>query len=373
MLPCQDHQMNALFFTLVLLSPSDGSKAGSMDLADIESRAVRQRMSINSGHVKLRSKVYEIVKGARKLYTERSTDIWFDGDNRRADIVRPLQATKGPIVRDLYCMSGDKVFAWLDAKGGAGSTVVMVRKRSEAVLIPTDGVCDPRLLGLIPVSSANLLYFNSSTIFGLADRSRSVVEQETRGGKKLVIGRYKTVDQDEFSVWYSPDQGHAIVRVELVTTQGKSQLIQTVDSDLQYIDSVKMWFPKTCAFKESVGGEVREEEEVQVEMVELGSKLGPEVFTLAGLGIHQGTRVQDANDTSGRRSVWNGSEVVEERQETPPSWINRIGLTRTNRLALTSLLLVLSATLALYGCWRLIRSARPSARMGMTTEEKREG
>jgi hypothetical protein len=92
--------------------------------------------------------------------------------------------------------------------------------------------------------------------------------------------------------WFSPKKLGAIVRAEALGDRNQQSFMDSVDSDLEYYEPAKLWFPVRCRFEAKIDGRTRCEETVEVRIIQLGQPVDPKSFTLAGLGIPAGTGVQ---------------------------------------------------------------------------------
>jgi hypothetical protein len=191
-------------------------------------------------------------------------------------------------------------------------------------------VIDPRLLGLVIVSSPNLAQSHFEEYVGAADRSPPSIKKTNWNGKDCLRIDYSFLGgNSKVRMWVAPDRGPSIVRMEIESRGRGKHLVDTVECEFAAPHRSGYWYPTSCVYERKIDGKTTERELVTVEILSLNEALPTEVFKIAGMGIPKGTPVTGLPNARGSRS-WDGETAVPlpktqpEPEAAAPDWKRRL-------------------------------------------------
>ncbi len=286
------------------------------DVSALEKSVLDYRRALHSGHMEFRQNTF--LNGASTPARERSTAVWFEGNQVRNDILSryPKDATQH---KEINCRNCEYKGYYVEYNSYSKDVLPTVHLEPLAGEENPDrsAALDPRLLGLVVDTSAAL---------GLS-RSRldSYVGAPNREGVTMEQGSWKEVEcrvihfrfpqwNQGVRVWVVPAWGPSVVRIETsgkIEREGPTKGLDyqdSVESDYKPVGAAPVWFPRTCVYERRIGGKVYEREVADVEVRSLNEPLPPDVFKLAGMDIPPKTAVVGYRKEG--LSYWDGKTIV---------------------------------------------------------------
>ena len=176
-------------------------------------------------------------------------------------------------------------------------------------------ITDPRVLGLTIATLGTMFHHRIDELVA-TDRSEPVLEMGQFKGEECCIVRYEQKSRRNVkrSVWILPAKDFSVVRVESEGTSDQRQWKCTFESDLKQYGKQGIWYPKSGTYVDinSQTGEVFQKETINVLDASLNEAVAPEVFSLDGMGIPEGTLVRGSAFPAGQH-IWDGRKVVRDR------------------------------------------------------------
>jgi hypothetical protein len=121
--------------------------------------------------------------------------------------------------------------------------------------------------------------------------------QKNNGVGGVVFTEYKLATQKDF---------HPVYMTQYVK-QGDVELQRdSIDNELGYNESGRIWFPKKVVYRRIAGGKLIEEEVDTISLAEFNNPIEDQKFTLAGMNISEGRLV----DNEGKLMWWTGTNLT---------------------------------------------------------------
>lgn len=179
-------------------------------------------------------------------------------------------------------------------------------------------------------------------------------------GKECFLVEYRTSNDVEKKIYYSPEHGLQPVFMDSSDTRSKVSL----ECDLAKVGRLGIWYPTSCVYKQFVDGDIVEEENLEVTVHQMNEPPEPEVFSLEGMNIPAGTVIfRFPEEKRGEQLIWDGAKIVQLNELNSP----REPLTqRKSTVVKRPLFFLISSALALMAAiilfiYRMKRKARGSA------------
>jgi hypothetical protein len=327
----------------------------------LEVRAVAQRKGLLRGEVEITSKGWDArTASGVKAPFELTARVAFDNKKIRSRIFRPAikQGADGwKEANTTVVCYGDDVHIWYSDAKALDGTRSLMNVTDLKVLSDTavTRIADPRMLGVMPSSYPNLVHLDWESFVGSDSYKSITIESEAFAGDNCWKVTKVLLSDATVRSWFSPKKLGAIVRTEVLSSSNGHSYVESVDSDLEYHEPAKLWFPARCRFESKIDGQTQCEEAVEVRVIQLGRPVDPRLFTLEGLDIPAGTGIQRIPADRPGRLRWDGKRIVsipvsDARDPAPERWESRrlIWTTCTAALALAAATCV----------WLLIRERR---------------
>ncbi len=324
----------------------------------IEEKVLSQRRSIVSGKVELDSE-FSLRSGSRESPLRTKTTIWFEGQKIRGDRVRQNHEGSGGVssspYREISCFVGEKHIFWTDQSfPGGGAAVVRIFDRTRIKANSPMRVPDPRMVGLVPDASSELVKYHYEYILQRKDRHTPEVRKAVLRDVPCYEVSYRRLDDFIVQYWVAPQQDYGVIQMEEKRKDGTP--ITRLECELGLHEPSGLWFPRKAVFEAipSTSNSTTYSEEVLLTVVALNEAINPEIFSLKGMDIPPGKHVStDAREPPGGL-VWNGIDVV-PAQASPPVPKTTGGTTNQLWLFAASLVLAVAASL---GLWKYLSAQR---------------
>lgn len=279
----------------------------------LEEQILAQRNGLARGQVTLESTLID--KGTT-IKTRRVVS--FDGKKIRGDVIKldgQKSADRDDAAREINCF-GEKDFIFYNDESPDGGRAMGINVTDLKFFRNEDNrhsISDPRLLGLAPADVALHVYYKlNSLIVGSGKEPRKVEAAEHRGLKCWLISRpFAGPGKAELRLWIAPEKGMSVVRAEFrVPLASGKELVDSVESEVVKLEGSATWYPKSCHYRRTEGGEVTREQHVAVTSAKFNAPVDATVFTLAGMEVPVGKRILTFPDPSNSRKVWDGHRVT---------------------------------------------------------------
>jgi hypothetical protein len=287
------------------------SQAPLPTVAEVEKQVLDHRRSIQRGELVFQSKTYTDGAPAR----ERVTRIWFEADAMRCDVTLRYDPNEHPH-REIYGRNCEKEGHDLNysEQKFPGTTLALGLHKGDASGRGNAShmMLDPRLLGMAPDSSPNLVKCHLDSFVGRRERKPPTIRQASWKGIDCWLIEYTILQGRSVRIWIDPRRGPSVVRLEFEgISREQRPLVDSVESDLREYSPSGMWYPQSCVYERHIDGKLVEKEVVDVEVVSLNEPLDPEVFRLAGMRIPGHLPITGLDSPIGKELWWNGEEIVE--------------------------------------------------------------
>lgn len=273
--------------------------APSVEPAAVEKIALEARRTIRSIHAILVLDQELTRKGQPVQRSVRKYEIWMDQEHYRADIIKEGEIKPRSDLgrRAIYCKNCERpghFVQWVEGLTG----VDVVRADSKKAREGFSEAYDPRLLGYVMSPMSSLTgqgggAYNLETELSSPALSARTLESAEHEGKRALVLRSKYLKTGaDRAVWVLPEKGNSIGLIEssLKTNDGVTHGSR-LRSDLARDAKSGAWFPKSCVLEWTENGVVTLREVVSVQSVEINQPIDPRTFTLAGIGVPDGTPV----------------------------------------------------------------------------------
>lgn len=257
---------------------------------------------------------------------------------------------------------------WNDKPGSTGSYRSVMFREGKLAAVQTSKQRLPNLLliGLVPASFQNYVYYNLESYIGNGDRNDLKITPDLRNDKLLKISY---VTKFGLNVYYvvDTDKDFSVIELNLLADDGKQRREHSVLSTLSQDKKTGLWFPNECMFEEKLNGSLVMAQNLHVVIESINQTVDPRMFQLAGLNLPSGvgvTRLTSDTDKSGSY-VWDGTllkkvdrfDNIEQNKGQPNNRFNGKKFLLINGLVI----LMLAACVIIHGIYRRSRSRPNSA------------
>lgn len=302
--------MSLLFLALACLQEAQGPP--EPDISAIEQQALDYRRAIKSGHVELNSQYWTLQSGKRVTKTTVRT-IWFDAEQRREDDKRRYSEDEDPprFYREISCFSKQGHIFWSDQElPDQGKYAVRVdRRKKNPDTKKAYPVIDPRMLGMLPETCANLVKYNLDTYVGRPDRKGISAKRAFFKSTECWLICYTTLREVSVRYWVAPSFGYNLLRVESEFTHDGDHYVNSTETDYGQFGK-SAWFPTKCVYERKVNDKPVTQEVLQVKAFALNSPIDSKIFTLEGIDIPPNTYLFTLPSDPRGELKWNGEEIA---------------------------------------------------------------
>ena len=305
---------------LLLILGLESQASALPDPKSLEANAINQRRQILRGELELVSEGWEEIPSQGKVNYGYTLRIAFDGNLRREILVRRPSTVNGtewrPAMTEIRCY-GEKEHIWFsDAKDSSGiqSMLNLVELKS---LVENAGqkVVDPRILGYVSAGALNTVYFDLDSFIGNTKYKNISIEKVIYKERECWKATKVLNDGVIVRSWFDPEKDWAVSKMEAEVVTGGVTQIDAVESDLAYYEPIKQWFPVVCHRTTTVNGVTTSVDTLRVKVDQFQRAIDRGKFTLAGLNIPKGTRIQKIPSQPGSHT-WDGRQII---NTFPPS------------------------------------------------------
>lgn len=318
---------------LLLAAVSFGQPAGPVpDLATLQRQAVEARMAIRTLHMKLTidREWHDRYGVSGKSGKVLKFEIWQDADHYRADIFTEGGNKKQDMAvgrRHVYCKNCERPGHVIEYFTDSLVSLSEPGSRYARELFGKTGqTFDPRYLGYTHDTFLNTPRPVTAKNLGLAivspERTRPTVEAAMVDGEPAWLVK---------STWLRSGAIHRIYilpnksgSVGLIEGSGKSENYTfrgRYRSELEQDARTGIWFPKKFVREFFENDVLRDLDTVTVHLREFNQPIDPAVFTLAGIGIPDGTEIYIPEIAPpGKpwpRRQFQGGQIVPYKEEVP--------------------------------------------------------
>lgn len=276
------------------------------DIAAVEAVALSGRRDIRTLYVVTRRE--EERDGQPGKVRKAEATFWMDSDRLRVDHVDhdpDLGVAAGRRhVEGINCELAGYVLQYQDIPRVAAR----LEPKGKGSMFPAEPTFDPRLLGFLPDPFVLLRHGRLDGVVAATDRTQLRGAQEKLDGTDCWVARFeKKGGAIRGAIWYDPQKGYQPIRFEFESPT-RDQIVRSVQAvTLQRVGDV--WYPKTLRFTRHLGQRLVQQETVEVTQVRINEPIQPEVFTLRGIGIPEGT-VFGIPSRRPESWAWTGSRLV---------------------------------------------------------------
>jgi len=311
------------------------------DISPLELKALEARRAVQRGQIELEGTYWKSYKsGDQKTWLYRRV-IYFDGARLRIDDFEEYDPHRaklhGKYYRSVRCFNQKEHISYSDQILPNGHTIALTLRPAGSTDPSVELQIDPRVIGMVPDTTANLAHHTLETVVGRPDRQETSVEEVVLNGDRCTLVRYTRNDGLIARIWICPAKNFSVVKMQVEASASEAQYVDTVECSVGKYQPSGVWFPERCTYTRLVGGKPTREERAKIKVVSLNQALPENTFTLAGIGIPPGKRVYRVPEPPGTRGeYWDGEKIVPlEAEGTVPSEV-----WSTTRLVLVAISLI---------------------------------
>jgi hypothetical protein len=290
---------------------------------DVEKQVLEYRRALKTAEIQLSQATYSKENGPPD--DERRTKIWFDGKKLRNDLVYRLSGEKTyhREIHGRHCEREGYLLYYTDEKPPPGVAYGLEFHKIGPDTDPAScPVIDPRLLGLIIRPSYNLPDSHLDEFVRPSDRHPPSIRKTRVNGKELLLVEYTFLSGTRVREWIATDRGPSIVRMESEYDKDGKPCIHSLVCDFADAPTAGgYWFPKSCTYHYTIDGKMGALREVAtIDVISLNKPIPPEAFTLAGMGITQGSTITGLPraDKADGLPEWNGDTIITPKRPVVP-------------------------------------------------------
>lgn len=279
---------------LILSLLINSTSAQTVSVDEIEDQVLAYRSSLTSGQVKVNS-IVQFQDGSTR---HTNYTFYFDGDKRRVDFdddySRPNHI-RAITTRSRSVAWGEDAFRLFPtAKSIDGANLISVIAPLTSKRAEGEECSDVRMIGMYPVSFANLRHFKLNSRIGRRDDNNTTVElseEVLRDLPHYLLAYASTSGADE--VWVCPSRSYNVSRIVRRARDGNVR--GRLDVDLSEVSGVG-WFPRRVSYSERDGDAVEKSESLVVDVVQLNEELPPDTWKFAGMGAPVGQTIHNSTN-----------------------------------------------------------------------------
>lgn len=291
--------------------------ATAVDVSPFELKALDARRAIRRGHIELERTYNELYESGKEVTRLDRRVIYFDGSMIRNDAFKNYNPDSAKVhgrddYRDVRCYGEKEHISYSDQVLPDGHTIALIVKPVTSVNrdpVPNSRI-DPRLIGMVPISTANYPHHNLESVVGRPDRRKTSVEDVEWNGDKCKLVRYTRNDGLVAKMWICPDKAFGIEKVQIEAGTSKAHYIDTVECALSKDNPAGIWFPESYTYTQHKDGKLTKKEHTRVNVVSLNKSLPADTFALAGIGVPAGKQVYFEGMHDNGIAVWDGNRIV---------------------------------------------------------------
>ncbi len=310
---------NVVAFLLVFICHTiDAHEVGEPQLdstnpaRDAERRVMLHRSSIKSGILEVNSNYTRRGQTKDTNYT-----LIFDGKTTRITMTEAYQGEwmNGEKYSTSHVFTDDdRVLRYCDKKlPDGGDIVASIRPRTSDMQMY---YVDPRLIGVIPSSFADLTHYHLNSVFGTVDWKITHAEAATLRDTACFYLRYVRTEGDAAAeFWIDLNRDANVLRA--VLTAPKNTIIESIECELAMVDDFG-WFPSEVAYRRVESGQTVVEEDLTIRQVQLNMEVSPFLFSLPGIGVPEGWSVFDHTTSPSKEYRLRNGRLVSVSTELQP-------------------------------------------------------
>lgn len=297
----------------LLLASCLGSAAAS-EISTYELRALEARRGIVRGQIEVEAtyRLFNLFTGEKRF--ERSVHVvsYFDGKKNRNDELKSYGSgqDRGKGSREVSSFGENDHVYFSDQVLANGNKLALQIRPNNATDPNRDFRIDPRLIGMAPNGFLNLAHNTLESVVGRPDRRETDVEDVELNGQLCKLVRYTRNNGMKARVWICPEMDHGILKIQAGDSDDNSQYVDTIECGLAKHNASGRWFPESYTFTRFTNGKLAEEETGTVVVTSLNQEIASETFSLAGIGVPTGQRVDRFEGNGARTEIWDGKNLV---------------------------------------------------------------
>lgn len=306
-----------------LLLAASGPGGSPDDLREVVGKALSSRDALQDYHVvvlndlKFAATPAEATSGKLSTETTRYT-VWRQGDRVRTDAFKLASSSHPDSVarRQIRCRNCERPGYALETMVSANAISPVAYRKIDAQFDADDyWRIDWRKLGWLDGDFGVYPEWTPDTsLRAFRDAPGARVERVQLDGVPCVRIARTGWQDTKMSCWLRPDQGMNPVKYDSEPADPKTGIRQTTMIDYARDAGTGVWFPKSVAHTRVSGGIVLHDSRMTVEKAEFNRPIPNEVFTLAGLGLKNGTPIKLPEVKGiGNEPTWQDGKVDKER------------------------------------------------------------
>ena len=237
---------------------------------------------------------------------------YWDGADRRMDRTRSEPNYAMPI-RDLVVQGGETNLTWSDKLSNSGGhlSVMLSHGKVAKEANATKKLPNVLLVGFAPDSFSNYVYYNLESFIGNKGRTEVTLEIDPANPDVKVV-RYLSDNGARVSYKVDMLKGNTPIFLSVDTNSEGKRYLSEVESTLAQDSSSGIWFPSDVHFRQVSADLLDARQDLTVKVHSINRPIDPSVFTLATMGVPEGTTVTQFPSSPGDtgRYFWDGSEIA---------------------------------------------------------------
>ena len=316
--------------TLMVMACSGGTALAQppsgKEVAAGEAAFVKTRLAITEVHCRFHYK--STVHRANQKQLAFTMELWASGDRLREDLTRKVRFSdaqggskkiepdeSGVAFREVACVHCEKMGQFFYGDDSSNSVknlgpIGNSKRRTEMMF-------HPRLIGITGCSIRQIYSLTMYSNFQSPDRTDFRIANEMLDGVDTVKLRWINAHGAQITTWLDPKRGYFPLQFEARAVKNEPDFSKQMyaiskNLDIKPAQGDGTLFPRRIQYKEyDAGDKLSKEEEVIIEDIEIGPKVDPAIFTIAG--CHFGDSYYIKNADRKQSGVWNS-----ERKKVEP-------------------------------------------------------
>jgi len=266
--------------------------ASAPSVDELEKAALQQRRAIVRGSANLKSMEYK--NGSATAHAGFIMKLWLEPSKSRRDLWW-LKGAEEKSARQIDCRNCERNgynVLWDETELPSGTIVVSFVKMGPEYNSPQRKLLDLRMLGLVPVHVNSLTGFHLESYLTRTDRDKPTVKRDVWKGQECWLIQYVDVWKSNIHIWICPQKGNSVVRM-ISEDKGRDGVLwlSSIESTVESVGRSGLWFPSLCVFERIRDGKPDAREVLEITDLSLNEPIPPEVFSLAGMDIKDGTTI----------------------------------------------------------------------------------
>lgn len=275
--------------TLGLVAAAGGSDPNALLIS-----AFKSRQAINRGSMSIAVSS----RTDRGDESSRKYKVWFDRQRLRID--RMPSSADSPFKPVTLCKNCEKpgyCFIWDQAISTTGQALTP-QFQSNRSNDSANMLFDVRLIGLMP-TYVDLLYpYNLEALIGSTERVDLSVHNAMLDDAQVAVVSfvYRSGSRPRMQYWICPAKGHAVLKAHCRNEFPDGVFEEQIECRYKQYKTTTIWFPEECVYTRKESGKEIGGERLKISDLSLNEVLPESVFTLANIGLPEGTHIHSRDE-----------------------------------------------------------------------------